>query len=177
MSFPDAVKICLNKYVDFSGRARRSEYWWWFLFTLVVGLVAGILDGIFGLSNGFIGVFTGIAYLAMLLPSLAVGARRLHDTSKSGWLQLLAIIPFVGGLILIVLFVMPSHGDNQYGPAAGSGGQGFGGPAPGGGPGYGEPGDGQPGYGQPGYGQPPSASGGPDYGNPPPPPPQGPSGT
>jgi len=141
MSFPDAVRICLiSKYADFSGRARRAEYWWFTLFTVLVSIVTGILDGILGLGSGYLGVFTVIGYLALALPSLAVGARRLHDTSKSGWLLLIGIIPIIGGLILLVLFLMDSHGDNQYGPspkgagaagatAGGPSGYGYGGPA------------------------------------------------
>jgi uncharacterized membrane protein YhaH (DUF805 family) len=141
MSFPDAVRICLmSKYADFTGRARRSEYWWFTLFTVLVGIVAGIIDSALGLGNGYLGLFTVLSYIALLLPSLAVGARRLHDTSKSGWLLLIGIIPFIGGLILLVLFLLDSHGDNQYGPSpkgagaagapgAGPGGYGYGGPA------------------------------------------------
>ena len=83
MSFPDAVRICLmSKYADFSGRARRSESWWFTLFTVLVSIVTGILDGALGLGNGYFGLFTVIGYLALALPTLAVGARRLHDTSK-----------------------------------------------------------------------------------------------
>ena len=93
MQFPDAVKICLHKYADFNGRARCSEVWWWALFTVLVGLVAGIIDAILGTTtvggNGLIG---SLANLALLLPSLAVGARRLHDTGRSGWWQLLWIV-------------------------------------------------------------------------------------
>jgi len=166
MSFPDAVKICLSKYVDFKGRARRSEYWWFFLFTVLVSIVASILDAILGTDYGGStsgGVINTIASLALLLPGLAVAIRRLHDTSRVGWWILIGLIPIVGWIILIVFYVQDSHPDNQYGPSpkasAGLPGQG--------------------GYGQPGYGQPPQAPppSGPDYGDPPPPPPQNPSGT
>jgi uncharacterized membrane protein YhaH (DUF805 family) len=199
MAFPDAVKICFNKYVDFSGRARRSEYWWWFLFTVLVSIVASIIDSILGTRNGSgTGVIGGLADLALLLPSLAVGARRLHDTGRSGFWLFLWLLPCIGWIILIIFFVMDSQGDNKYGPSPKGAAAGW----TGGGPGYGQQGYGQqgygqqgygqqPGYGQPGpYGQPPQAppSGpdygqggqsppsGPDYGEPPPPP-QNPSGT
>jgi uncharacterized membrane protein YhaH (DUF805 family) len=117
MTFPEAVRTCLSKYADFSGRARRSEYWWFFLFTVIVSIVAGIIDGVVGsdVANGY-GVVTIIVALALLLPSLAVSARRLHDTGKSGWWILLGIIPLVGFIVLLVFYVQDSHGDNKYGP-------------------------------------------------------------
>jgi uncharacterized membrane protein YhaH (DUF805 family) len=80
MSFPDAIKICFNKYVGFDGRARRSEFWWWVLFTFLLGIVANIIDSILGTrSSSGSGVVSALVNLAVLLPSLAVGARRLHD--------------------------------------------------------------------------------------------------
>jgi uncharacterized membrane protein YhaH (DUF805 family) len=136
MQFPDAVKLCLHKYADFNGRARRSEFWWWALFTIMVGLVAGIIDAILGTrsssGNGLVG---SLANLAMLLPSLAVGARRLHDTGRSGWWQLLWLVIVVGWIFLIVWWCTDSHGDNKYGPSprvvgatgGGPGGYGYGG--------------------------------------------------
>jgi uncharacterized membrane protein YhaH (DUF805 family) len=120
MSFPDAVRICLQrKYADFNGRARRSEYWFFILFTAIVGAVAGALDALFGLRSGVYtgtGPIQGILQLALLVPTLAVGARRLHDTGRSGWWQLIGLIPIVGWIILIVFFVQDSHPANQHGP-------------------------------------------------------------
>lgn len=118
MTFVDAVRTCLqHKYVDFSGRAARPEFWWFFLFTILVGLVAGILDGALSLRyRAGVGAFETITTLAFLLPSLAVGARRLHDISRPAWWLLLLLVPFVGSIILLVLFVFDSRGDNQYGP-------------------------------------------------------------
>ena len=117
MSFQDAVRTCLQKYVDFSGRARRSEYWYFFLFSIIVSIVAGVIDGILGTRNstgtGLVGV---IASLALLLPGLAVGARRLHDTGRSGWWLLIGLIPLIGGIVLLVFFVLDSQPENQYGP-------------------------------------------------------------
>ena len=112
MSFADAVRSCLSQYVGFSGRARRSEYWWFVLFNVVVAVVAGIIDGILGTNS----VISGLASLALLLPNLAVSVRRLHDTSRSGWWILLGLIPLVGAIILIVWYCGDSHADNQYGP-------------------------------------------------------------
>lgn len=105
VSFGDAIKICFNKYADFEGRARRSEYWWWCLFTFLVGLAVG-----------WIPVVGQIASLAFLIPSYAVGARRLHDTGRSGWWQLLHLT-CVGSIILIIWFCEDSHEDNEYGPS------------------------------------------------------------
>jgi uncharacterized membrane protein YhaH (DUF805 family) len=119
MSFQDAVRVCLTqKYVDFSGRARRSEYWYFALFVVIVSVVAGIIDGILGtrdtISNT--GLVGGIASLALLLPNLGVGVRRLHDTGRSGWWLLIGLVPLIGWIVLIVFFVQDSHPDNQYGP-------------------------------------------------------------
>ncbi|GMA18211.1 DUF805 domain-containing protein [Arsenicicoccus piscis] len=120
MSFTDAVKICFNKYVDFTGRARRSEYWWWVLFTTVLGIVAGLLDQLLGTdysnSSGG-GIVQTITSLAVLLPSLAVLARRLHDTGRSGWWMLIGLIPVIGWIVLLVFTVSDSNPQaNQYGP-------------------------------------------------------------
>jgi uncharacterized membrane protein YhaH (DUF805 family) len=124
MPFADAVRTCLNKYVDFTGRARRSEYWWFFLFNVGVSIVASIIDAIIGTrsGNGF-GLLEGLAGLALLLPGLAVGARRLHDTSRSGWWLLIGLVPCIGFIVLIIFFVQDSHGDNSYGPSPKAGAQ------------------------------------------------------
>jgi uncharacterized membrane protein YhaH (DUF805 family) len=120
MSFQDAVRICLRrKYADFNGRARRSEYWFFVLFTAIVSLIGSVLDTIFGLRSGAYGgtgPIQGVLQLALLVPGLAVGARRLHDTGRSGWWLLIGIIPIVGWIVLIVFFVQDSQSDNQYGP-------------------------------------------------------------
>jgi uncharacterized membrane protein YhaH (DUF805 family) len=127
MSFQDAVRTCLQKYVTFSGRARRSELWFFVLFTFIVSIVASIIDAIIGTrsSNGT-GLVQSLASLALLLPGLAVGARRLHDTSRSAWWLLIGLIPIVGAIVLIVFYVQDSHGENQYGPSPkGLGGQAY----------------------------------------------------
>jgi uncharacterized membrane protein YhaH (DUF805 family) len=128
--FPDAVKICLHKYADFHGRARRSEFWWWALFTVIVSFVAGIIDAVLGTrtasGNGLIG---SIAELAMLLPSLAVGARRLHDTGRSGWWLLLWIAIVVGWVVLIWWWCTDSEPDNKYGASPKGAGMTGGGPS------------------------------------------------
>ena len=119
MGFVEAVQSCFRQYVGFSGRARRSEYWWFFLFTVLVSIVTSVLDSIFGTmsEDTNVGVIGTIASLALLLPSIAVAIRRLHDTSRSGWWILIGLIPIVGWIILIVFYCQDSHGDNQYGPS------------------------------------------------------------
>ena len=112
MNFQDAVKSALTEnYANFNGRAARPEYWLFFLFYIVVYILGIVLDSI----TGF-GLFTLIVTLGLLLPSLAVGARRLHDTGKSGWFQLLYIIPVLGFLIMIFFLVQQGDAlENKYG--------------------------------------------------------------
>ncbi|HEY8360693.1 MAG TPA: DUF805 domain-containing protein [Ramlibacter sp.] len=105
MNFTDAVKACFQKYATFTGRSGKPEFWWFFLFQIAVYLVTGMVSEMLYL----------IAALALVLPSLAVGARRLHDIGKSAWLLLVGLIPFVGFLVLIYWFIQPSAGANQYG--------------------------------------------------------------
>ncbi|TCK27689.1 uncharacterized membrane protein YhaH (DUF805 family) [Pseudonocardia endophytica] len=115
----------LRQYADFTGRARRTEFWMFVLFNAIAIIILTILDNLLGLSSSSMGggsivvtsgVLTGIYQLAVLVPSLAVGARRLHDTGKSGWWQLLALIPIVGAIILIVFWATDGHpAPNQYG--------------------------------------------------------------
>jgi uncharacterized membrane protein YhaH (DUF805 family) len=103
----------LHKYVDFSGRAPRAEYWWFYLATTIGSIVASILDSILGLGSILVILFV----LAILLPSIAAGVRRLHDTDRSGWWLLIGLIPLIGIIVLLVFFVMPgTTGDNRFGP-------------------------------------------------------------
>ncbi|MFB7776644.1 DUF805 domain-containing protein [Streptomyces bauhiniae] len=102
----------LKKYAVFSGRARRQEYWMFTLFSLIISIVLTILDN--ALDINFL---AGIYALAVLVPSLAVGVRRLHDTSRSGWWLLLVLIPFIGAIVLIVFFAIEGKPEaNEYGP-------------------------------------------------------------
>ncbi|AYQ28339.1 MULTISPECIES: DUF805 domain-containing protein [unclassified Polaromonas] len=104
MNFGQAISVCLGKYVDFSGRAARPEFWWFFLFQILVSLVASFLGD----------MVSSLVSLALLLPALAVGSRRLHDIGKSGWWQLISLT-VIGILVLIYWFVQPSaEGSNQY---------------------------------------------------------------
>ena len=120
MSFGQAVRTVFSKYATFSGRARRSEYWWWYLFVTIVFVVAAIIDAAAGLTFGdttYAGGWLGsIAGLVLLLPNLAVGVRRLHDTGRSGWWLLLGFVPFIGIIVLLYFFIIDSEYDNKYGP-------------------------------------------------------------
>jgi uncharacterized membrane protein YhaH (DUF805 family) len=105
MTFGESIKTCFKQYATFSGRASRSELWWFLLFTLLVSAGAGIIAEAIG----------ALVYLALLLPNLAVQVRRLHDVDKSGWWLLIMFIPLIG-LILLYWFVLPStEGANEYG--------------------------------------------------------------
>ena len=109
----------LKKYAVFSGRAQRKEYWMFVLFNIIFSILCGVIDGVLGTFDPKvgIGVVGGIYALAVLLPSIAVGVRRLHDTSRSGWWLLIAFLPIIGPLVLIIFFVRDSvEGDNDYGP-------------------------------------------------------------
>lgn len=162
MSFTDAVASALRQYATFSGRARRSEYWWFALFHVAAVFAGSMVDAMLGVSPET-GLFGTLALLALILPNLAVTARRLHDTGRSGWWMLIAFVPLAGGIAMLVFTLSDSTpGPNQYGPSP---------KYPQAQPGYypqAMPGQ-QPGqqpYGQPyGYGQPQQ------YGNYPPPPP------
>ncbi|WSK45088.1 DUF805 domain-containing protein [Micromonospora maris] len=119
VSFPDAIRSVLSKYATFRGRARRSEYWWFSLFLLLVGIVASVLDSALGVDfEGSGGPVSLLVNLALLLPSLAVAARRLHDIDRTGWWLLLAFIPIVGWIVLLVFALQNgTPGPNRFGPS------------------------------------------------------------
>jgi uncharacterized membrane protein YhaH (DUF805 family) len=129
----------LKRYADFQGRSRRKEYWMFFLLMLIIGFVIGVVAGATAPSvplgpDGYadpeaaaaatMAIYSspafmigGLIWLALLIPSIAVTVRRLHDQDKSGWLVLLAFIPFVGGLILLVFMLLEgTRGPNRFGP-------------------------------------------------------------
>ena len=107
------LDILKNKYATFSGRARRKEYWMFFLINLLIAMAIGIVEAMIGLGG-----ILGLLYaLAMLIPGIAVSVRRLHDTGRSGWWLLIGFIPFIGWIVVLVFMVLDSQpGDNQYGP-------------------------------------------------------------
>jgi len=116
MSFGESIKTCLTKYVDFKGRASRAEYWWFFLFDILVYLGLILLAGA---SDAFAVLFI-VALLALFLPTLAAAVRRLHDTGKSGAWYFIALIPYIGGIVLMVLLAQEGKREvNAWGPPPG----------------------------------------------------------
>jgi uncharacterized membrane protein YhaH (DUF805 family) len=108
----------LKQFADFNGRARRKEYWMFFLFNVIFAVVANILDGLLGIKfiAGLYGPIYLVYALVMLVPGLAVAVRRMHDIGKSGWMILVALIPLVGSIWLLVLLASNGNqGDNAYG--------------------------------------------------------------
>jgi len=100
MNFQESIKVCFSKYADFNGRASRPEYWWFVLFMIIGSLVASMI------GNVVHGLFT----LATLLPSIAAAARRLHDTERTGWWQLIVLVPLIGWIVLIVFLTQKGSG-------------------------------------------------------------------
>lgn len=114
MNMMDAVKNVFSNYAKFDGRARRSEYWYFFLFNMLVSVVISALAKVTGVHA--ISYLGSLYSLAALIPGLAVAFRRLHDTGKSGWFLLFAFIPLVGAILLIVWMAQDGKpGENQYG--------------------------------------------------------------
>lgn len=115
LTFQEAIEKALKfNYCNFSGRASRSEYWWFLLFTFILGVVLQV--ALQPISHTLYFVVSALVELALLLPCLGLAVRRLHDISKSGWWILLGLIPVVGLIILIIWFCQPSNNvPNQYG--------------------------------------------------------------
>lgn len=110
----------LKQYADFNGRARRKEYWMFALFNIIIIMVLGLVFGAIGgalETEELMTIPIAIYYLGIIIPSLAVAVRRLHDQDKSGWYYLISFIPLIGGIWLLVLMCTEgTHGPNQYGP-------------------------------------------------------------
>lgn len=106
-----ATTTCLQKYVTFDGRAARGEFWWFTLTAFLGAVILGIITSIIGLE-----ILSTIYSLALFVPSIAVGIRRLHDLNKPGMMYALVLIPLLGGLYLLYLFTQEgTKGDNEYG--------------------------------------------------------------
>lgn len=102
----------IKKYAEFSGRARRKEYWMFVLFYILIAIGLTVVESMLG----FAGILSGIFGLGLLVPSIAVTIRRLHDTDRSGWWILIGFVPLVGGIVLLVFMcLVGSSGSNQYG--------------------------------------------------------------
>lgn len=106
MDFKQSVITCLKKYVDFNGRAGRPEYWWFVLAMVIASLVVSLVLG---------DIVALLLHLALLLPSISAGVRRMHDMGKSGWFLLVSLIPLVGWIIVIYWLAQPTVGPNEYG--------------------------------------------------------------
>jgi uncharacterized membrane protein YhaH (DUF805 family) len=109
----------LKKYAVFSGRSRRAEFWYFVLFNLIVAIVLSLIDRLIGTFSGAsnIGILSGIYSLAVLIPTLALWVRRLHDIDRTGWWVLINLIPLIGTIVLLVFALTPgTPGSNQYGP-------------------------------------------------------------
>ncbi len=118
MDFSTAARTVLTqKYATFSGRAARSEFWWFALFSFGMSIILNIVDAaLFSSLTGGVGLLGLIWMLAVIVPSIAVGVRRLHDVDKSGWWYLLIFVPLIGVLILIYFFIQKgTDGPNQFG--------------------------------------------------------------
>ena len=107
------VELFTKNFANFKGRAGMKEFWYFVLFNFIITTIVGILDSALGLKS----ILTAIYGLAILIPSLGLGARRLHDIGKSGWFMLVSLIPLIGVIWLIILFCKKSGPDNEYGPA------------------------------------------------------------
>ncbi|QMU59507.1 MAG: DUF805 domain-containing protein [Boseongicola sp.] len=125
MTFTEAVRVCFQKYLTVEGRARRAEYWWFVLFGMIANFLASLVDSLgMGLGSN-IGIAGAIVSLALLIPSITVGGRRLHDRDMSAWWMLLILVPLIGFIVLLVLFVMRgTDGPNRFGPDPLNGGGG-----------------------------------------------------
>jgi len=104
MTFGESISTCFTKYAAFNGRAAKSEFWWWVLFIFLTSLATGMINHL----------LSSLVSLATLLPSLAVTTRRLHDSNRSGWWQLVGLIPLIGWIILIYWCVQDAKEPNQY---------------------------------------------------------------
>lgn len=124
VTFSEAISRAITNYCRFTGRASRSEFWWWQLFTFIVaaafGVCQGIFLGLFGYESVLGKCFSYLEWvwcIAIFLPSLGLVFRRLHDIGKSGWNILWSLLPLVGAIILLVFYCRDSEmADNQYGP-------------------------------------------------------------
>jgi len=125
VGFGDAVSLFFKNYANFQGRSSRGAFWWWFLASFIIGLVLGFIDGMIMAGQSSyssssmppIGILGGLFSLATLIPNIALGIRRLHDTDKSGWWLLIALIPLVGAIVLLVFYATSgTRGPNKFGP-------------------------------------------------------------
>lgn len=114
--------ICVTqKFADFNGRSRRKEYWMFILVGVIINIILSVIEHAIGLTftvgpGAAIGILSSLFGLALLVPNIAAGVRRLHDTGRSGWFLLLALVPFVNLYLLYLLIVDSTPGENRFGP-------------------------------------------------------------
>jgi uncharacterized membrane protein YhaH (DUF805 family) len=114
MSFWEAVRSGFDHYVRFDGRASRPAFWWWFLFSILVAVAVSAMDGTIFEESMLLTLFV---WAVLILPSLSVAIRRLHDTNRSGWWILISFIPIIGSIVLLIFYLQESDpDDNSYGP-------------------------------------------------------------
>jgi len=107
MDFKQAIIRCVkDKYAEFGGRAGREEFWYFMLGYFILSVVLGILH---------LQIIGGLVFLGLVIPMLAAGSRRLHDVDKSGWMQLISLVPIIGWILVIYWLALPSGGPNRYG--------------------------------------------------------------
>ena len=127
MGFGDAIRVCMKeKYASFEGRATRAEYWYFYLFFILVLIGGAIVGGILGavlsggdedVAVGLVAIVYGIIALGFVCPAISVLVRRLHDTGRSGWWYWIALIPYIGGIVIFIFTLLNSQDhDNAYGP-------------------------------------------------------------
>lgn len=122
MTLTDSIRICLNKYATFKGRAPRSEFWWFWLFYIFVQIISGMVFGIIGYSFGgqdgcmiSLSICSLLCVALLIVPYLSVLVRRLHDTGRSGWWFFISFIPLIGSIWLLILLITDSDEENKYG--------------------------------------------------------------
>ena len=109
MNFTQSFQTCYKKFFDFSGRASKSEYWWFWLYNIILYLLQFVFQG-------DIGLLLSLIVIANIIPTIAAGVRRIHDSNKSGWHLLIGIIPLIGLWVLVILAQDGSKGKNRFGP-------------------------------------------------------------
>ena len=113
------IRAITKDYATFHGRARRKEFWLYILFYVVASMILGFIDGFTGLFIGRtdVGVLSTVFSLALMLPTWAVSARRMHDTNRSGWWVLISLIPILGGIVFMIMAALEgTKGNNRFGP-------------------------------------------------------------
>lgn len=135
MGFGEAIKVCFGKYATFAGRARRSEFWWFALFNIIVSAVLNVVDNLIGFvirfggeavetaggpvtfTEGNLGILSTVWVIIVFLPYLSVTVRRLHDTGRSGWWWWILLVPCVGFIVILVFMLIAGDPrENRFGP-------------------------------------------------------------